>query len=99
MPRFQPQGPLDTQAADDGDHGESSYNLVSGLVSLPAFKGVYPKGEPEALLRGYVQSAVNCTFLNGTARTRLGSLTPLSLQPPTLAPLFGSGVFSDPNST
>lgn len=63
-----------------------------------SFAGVVDRGEPERVPPGFVSAAVNFTFADGTARTRKGSLLPSAFRAAALvAPLYGVGIFSDPN--
>jgi hypothetical protein len=83
MPRLTSYTRDDAQPVADGD---------------VSFAGVVDRGEPERVPPGYVSAAQNFTFADGTARTRKGIMLPSCFRAATLvAPLYGAGIFSNPN--
>lgn len=62
------------------------------------WRGVWAQGDIDKIPEGYAADAQNMTFLEGSPRTRLGSYVPAAFQHDEfVGPLFGSGIFSDPN--
>ena len=74
---------------------DDSVPKADGDVS---FAGVVDRGEPERVPPGFVSAARNFTFADGTARTRRGIMLPSCFRAASLAaPLYGAGIFSNPN--